>query len=552
MEIPLLVDDYLRHIDLERNLSHHTVDQYTRDLRRWIRYLEENDVTLDTDRVDVHHIRSFVRDLSSSGLSPRTVARKLACLKSFCTFACRFHQVEQNPASGVGYPKFPQRLPDVLTHSEVARLLDACSDNYFRVYRVRDKAMLAVLACLGLRRQELMGLTLDDWDAEERTVRIREAKNGRERLLPTTNELVGLVNEWLAVRPETEQPYLFVSRQGMGISANALQRLLERLSDAAGIERRVHPHMFRHYAATTMVSNNGPGGVEHARRILGHLSHGTLAVYTHLSVDDLRRVVSDTAALSGIPQRADLDGGGPVTDPHVGLAAERLVELVKGLGTSWQRDQRVVDWLRVEWTRQAVPEQGAAFGFQATHRVLVSRQTMQHLDLDAHVAIAGFGRLAGSELQARRPHAVEAVLDIGARLGRGLMDRPVTGEGVTEAQLRSLNRQLCEPRRHADPLVVLAGVVSVALAVREIRGDVPNGRCAIEMLTGLLAWDRGLPPLITPAAERQLWRLLLDRYVAGDRGPALAYAVAKVAGLAGELSSLLSVPTLPAQELPEH
>ena len=108
MGLSPLVQDFIRHIDVERNLSHHTVEQYTRDLRRWLRYLEENQVELDTDRVDVHHVRSFVRELSSSGLSPRTVTRILACLRSFYTFVCRFHGVPQNPAAAVP-PVLPKK-----------------------------------------------------------------------------------------------------------------------------------------------------------------------------------------------------------------------------------------------------------------------------------------------------------------------------------------------------------------------------------------------------------------------------------------------------------
>lgn len=146
-----------------------------------------------------------------------------------------------------------------------------------------------------------MDLQLEDWDAEERVVMVRAGKRSRDRALPLTDELISMGSAWLAVRPTTGDPYFFVSRHGQKLVAHSLQRMLQRVSDAAGLERRPHLHMFRHFAGTAIVNNHASGGIEQDRRILGHASNSTVSVYAHLGVDDLRAAVRDTEAMGGIP-----------------------------------------------------------------------------------------------------------------------------------------------------------------------------------------------------------------------------------------------------------
>lgn len=393
MELCPLVDDFVRHISLERGLSHNTIDQYDRDLKRWLRFLDENGIPPDTDHVGVIHIRNFIQTLSLSQLAPRTIMRYLACLRSFFTFVCRYHGLPSNPAEAVESPKLPDTLPRLLTHTEVARLLDACEQNYFRLYRVRDRRIVAVLACLGLRRQELMDLRLEDWDAEERMAMVRAGKGSRDRALPLTDELVALGAAWLAVRPETGEPYFFISRHGQKLAAHSLQRMLQRVSDAAGMERRPHLHMFRHFAGTAIVNNHNSGGIEQARRILGHASNSTVSVYAHLSVDDLRPAVRDTGAMSGIPLRTRGSGQDTVTlGPAADMALAELRDVLKELPERWQSVPAVVDWLIAEWARHCLPADGRSFSLCETGAVLHRRQTVDTLTLDQHFALAEFGR----------------------------------------------------------------------------------------------------------------------------------------------------------------
>jgi integrase/recombinase XerC len=531
MKLTVLVDDFSRYITYERQLSHHTVEQYARDLKRWMTWLEENDLPLDTDDLDVSHLRGYVQYLSGERkVSAVTVKRKLACLRSFYKFCCQYHDVVSNPAAAVATPKVPERLPNVLTDSEVARMLDACDHNYFSLYRVRDRAILSVLCTLGMRRQELMDIRLEDWDAEERTLRIKSGKGDKERILPLTDELIALGERWLEVRPECDEPWFFISRAKTKLAPHAMQRMLRKLADLAGLNKNIHVHQFRHYAATSIVQNHSSGGMEQARRILGHASTDSLSVYLHLSVDDLRPAVEDNARRSGIGARASVES--VKVDPGTDLAAKRLQGLLDELPEEWQRDEGVIELLTIEWTRHIVAED-IPLPVDSARAILTERSTVEGLTLDQHLTIAEIGGLIVRHLN-MRDHVVEQVLEIGDQLKQG---RGHTGEGVKAMQLRKLNALMPTER---SVLSAIAGAVSVACELQSHRVDIPCGRQALELMVGLLMWDRGLPPLIIPTASRNLWRLLLDRASNGDGVPSVAWCVSRQMATVGVLSHVNS------------
>jgi site-specific recombinase XerD len=238
MDIMPLLDDFLRHARWERNLSPHTVSQYTRDLHHWRTYLERRQVPLDTDAITVPVMRAWLQAAAQSGKQPPTITRNLCCLRSFWKFARRYHGVEHDPMAALVAPIPTKRLPEVPTRSEVMRLFQACDQSHYRFHRVGDKAVIAILACLGLRRQELIDLRLADFDPEARTLLVRSAKRGRQRVVPLTDDLIALITDWLAIRPACDQPHLFLSRHGTPLSPHGLEHMLGRLAKQAGLEKR--------------------------------------------------------------------------------------------------------------------------------------------------------------------------------------------------------------------------------------------------------------------------------------------------------------------------
>ena len=504
-----------------------------------MKFLEESGIPLDTDDVNTIHIRNYMQSLATAGRSPRTIMRRVACLRSFFTFACRYHDLPSNPVAAVVYPKLPETLPDLLTHTEVARMIEASEENHFRLYRVRDRCILAVLACLGIRRQELIDLSLRDWEESRSELRIRSGKGFCDRVLPVPPELARFIADWLKIRPETTVDNLFLSRNGRPLSSQSLQRMLRRAAAAAGLEDVPHLHMFRHYAATAIVANHSSGGLEQARRILGHASNATVSIYAHLSVDDLRPVVRDNAILSGIAPAGEPGDAKATLEHGTEITLDELLRVLGSLPDGWQREAECRDWLAVEWTRHCIADTVVSYAFADVAAMVCDRRTVPELALDVHLAATEFAHVAVRRLTAKHRHCVADLVDVGEDLARGPSGQLARGEGLSRAHLSRLEKLL--PADSVGAVGVIEGLAAVASELRGLRVDVPGGRVAIELLLGLIAWGRGLPPLIIPASDRSLWRLLLHRHAGGDPGLAVAYCVARLTDVASGLLAALSV-----------
>ena len=180
MHIIPLLNDFLRHIELERNLSHHTVSQYARDLNHWLFFFEMHNIPLDTDAVTVQIMRHWLQNQAESGRQPPTINRSLCCIRTFWKFLRRFHNLEHDPMSALVGPIAVKLLPETLKQSEVMALYQACDLNHYQFHQVSDRAIIAILACLGLRRQELIDIRVEDFNSENKTLLVRSLKRGRK------------------------------------------------------------------------------------------------------------------------------------------------------------------------------------------------------------------------------------------------------------------------------------------------------------------------------------------------------------------------------------
>ncbi len=538
MELGLLLDDFLRHIQFERNLSHHTTSQYRRDLNEWLKYLEHVSVPADTEAITTPVMRRWLQDMAESGRRPPTVTRKLCCLRSFWKFVRRYHEVEHDPMSTLIAPKTDRKLPETLKQSEVMRLFQACDENHYRVHRIGDKAIIAVLACLGLRRQELIDMRVEDLNVEERTLLVRSAKRGRERLVPLTDDLIALTAAWLSVRPAVDDDHLFLTRHGNPLTPERLEDMLRRLANQAGLERRPRLHMFRHYAGTSMVQQ---GGIERARRLLGHLSPETTAIYSHLSVDDLRSAVGETGMQSGMAGSRPATTSPLNADPGIEMAIQRLGLAVTAMPDGWRQRESVLRDLVSYWTAETAGAGERAYSTGHVENVLWSRATVPGLTLDDHMAIANFGNTAWRYLSMceDRPPQAQMLTTLGRELSHGLLSVDQIGEGVSEVQLARAAEGLDDPPPGREWLRLILKAVELHTSLEAFRVDIPRGRQAIDLLLGLFMWSGGMPPLIVPASDRLLWGLLLRRGLLGDNAPVVAYAAAKLQGLMQRIEALV-------------
>ncbi len=537
MLLRVCIDDYLRHIQFERNLSPSTVSQYTRDLDHWLEYLEQHRIPLDTDAIDLAIMRRWLQDISASGKKPPTITRMLCCVRSFWKFVRRYHDIEHDPMSPLMPPKYDRKLPQTVKRSEVIRLFQACDQSHYRYHRVLDKAILGVLVCLGLRRQEIIDIQLQDVNLEDRTLLVRSGKRARERLVPLPDDLIALILDWLQVRPDCDHPYLFLSRHHTKLNPKALERMLARLSKHAGIQPRPRLHMFRHYAATAMVQQSG---IENARRLLGHQSPETTSIYTHLSVDDLRPSVMETAALSGIGKRNAIADRPVTLDGTTELALLHLNKSLEKLPDGWRQDAAVIRHLVTVWTAQVAASNEAAYPLRVVEEIFWERQTMAGISFDQHMQIGNFADVVHRHLVAYEmtPPSIDQLLVIAEDINRGVHSLTSCPDD-NASEIDRIAEALGHKPEHPGAVGALQYAAKLSAALEPFTVDVERGKVAVQILLGLATWGSQLPVLIIPAAERQLWRLLQQRFLVGDSLPLVAYGIAKLTSLVDDLQAML-------------
>lgn len=284
------VDAFLRHLEVSRALSPHTLKAYAQDLKALEAYLAPQNVALE--KVTHLHLRGFL-GVQSVSLAPASRARRLAGIKSFYGFLARRKIIEVNPARRVKTPKLPQRLPRAVPVDEAFALMEAPDAQ--KLLGLRDMAMLEVLYGGGLRVSELCGLDVRDLDARSKTVRVL-GKGNKERLCPLHDGAMEALRAWLERRSELlakpgkkQAPEaLFLNFRGGRLTTRSVERHLERYVQQLGLQRKVSPHALRHSFATHLLA--GGADIRSIQELLGHASLSTTQRYTAVSFEQLQSV----------------------------------------------------------------------------------------------------------------------------------------------------------------------------------------------------------------------------------------------------------------------
>ncbi|MCH8626977.1 tyrosine recombinase XerC [Arsenicicoccus piscis] len=287
-----LVAQFVLHLERERGRSAHTVRAYAGDLRLLEAFAERRGID-DLGAVTLADLRSFLAEQSSAGAARSTISRRSAAVRTFYAWATRLGLIERDPALRLAAPKRQRSLPGVLDQGQAGALLDVAAvaaDDDDAVH-LRDRAMLELLYATGIRVSELAGIDIDDLDDGSRTVRVL-GKGAKERTVPYGVPAQRAIDAWLARgRPQVVQPgsgpALFLGRRGRRVDPrqvrSAVHSLLAHIPNAPDLG----PHGLRHSAATHLL--DGGADLRVVQELLGHSSLSTTQIYTHVSVDRLRR-----------------------------------------------------------------------------------------------------------------------------------------------------------------------------------------------------------------------------------------------------------------------
>jgi len=284
--------DYCR---VERRLAPLTCSAYERDVGACIAFLEREGV-VQLGEVGPSHLRRFLVDEATRRPAPSSQARTVAALKGFFRFALENEEIDRDPALVLRTPRKREALPDVLDRHELARLLQAVEreDVWERHYpgrRERDRLMLALFAFAGLRRSELLGLDWADIDVERRLIRVRNAKGGRQRVVPLHPGLEPLVVDYLQFRANDPEPAVFVGVQGKRLSPTIMVQTFLRYVRAAGVTERKHvtPHTLRHVFASELL--RAGANLRQIQELLGHKHLDSTQRYTRVNAHELHGAV---------------------------------------------------------------------------------------------------------------------------------------------------------------------------------------------------------------------------------------------------------------------
>ena len=292
-----LVLDFLAYLEFERGLARNTLDAYRTDLLQFGAFLARRGRgALDADRGDV---ADFLADLATghaavgdeaerAPCSPATINRKTAALRSFYRHLRREELVEADPTATVVTPARGRRLPHVLGHGEVRRLLESVSAG--DPISLRDRALLEVMYGCGLRASEAIGLEAGDVDLRRGFLRAR-GKGSKERTVPVGRQAAAAVQRYLrSGRPELVgtrlEAKLFVNFRGGALTRQGLYKIIQRHAAAVGLDGKMSPHTLRHTFATHLLA--GGCDLRSVQEMLGHADVATTQLYTHLGSERIK------------------------------------------------------------------------------------------------------------------------------------------------------------------------------------------------------------------------------------------------------------------------
>jgi len=293
-EYEKLVGAFTRHLEVERNLSVHTIRAYLGDLDSLIAHLEKIGVK-DISQLELVHLRSWLANQQVKGGARTTLSRRAVSVRLFTKWAVKNKYLEKDVAATFATPKGHRTLPEVLGIDDAKIAMDSMATRAAEEetpIAVRDVAMVEMLYASGARVAELCGLDLSDIDYDRQTIRVL-GKGNKERTIPLGNPAMRALEIWLkdgrdSLKNSLSGTAVFLGARGKRIDQRTVRTVVNNALQAIeGIER-MGPHALRHSAATHLLE--GGADLRTVQEILGHASLATTQIYTHVSTERLQKV----------------------------------------------------------------------------------------------------------------------------------------------------------------------------------------------------------------------------------------------------------------------
>jgi integrase/recombinase XerC len=285
---------FLVSLALERNYSENTVKAYNSDLVQLEQFLQQQlgRKQLSVRELNRLSIRHYLSTLHRKKYNSHSIMRKLTAIRSFCRYLCRQGLLPSNPATGLMPVRGRKRLPSFLEVTQAARVMDLPDRQ--KTIGLRDLAILELLYGTGIRLMELVGLNLADVDLVGEVIKVR-GKGKKERILPLGRKAREALENYLPRRKELSvkgrrpsRVAVFLNYQGGRISARSVRRMVTGYLRKVSEKSHLSPHLLRHTFATHML--DAGADLRAVKELLGHASLSSTQIYTHVTVEKLRRI----------------------------------------------------------------------------------------------------------------------------------------------------------------------------------------------------------------------------------------------------------------------
>ncbi len=281
---------FLKYIEYQKKYSSHTVNSYATDLTDFYTFCIDNKFIESEAEIvsDYRIIRKWIAFLSSRQLSAKTINRKLSSLRSFYNFLLKNNLIAANPVLKITRLKTEKKLPEFISDEKMDLLLDSpiFSEDF---EGVRNHLLIEMLYGTGMRRIELINLSVKDLDLNKKNVKVTGKRN-KQRIIPFTDNLVELINKYLLLRNkiETDNDFLFLTKTGKQMYPNLVYRVVKKYISFVSTQKKKSPHTLRHTYATALLNNGAD--INAVKELLGHANLSATQIYTHNTFEKLNRI----------------------------------------------------------------------------------------------------------------------------------------------------------------------------------------------------------------------------------------------------------------------
>lgn len=284
--------DFLKYLKYQRNYSDDTIASYRYDISKFYNYINHELVLLED--VDRNVIRNFLSSELAHGIKKISCQRRIASIRHFYDYLLAMKKIKSNPFAYISSPRYDKKLPDVFYKEQIETILSSNKKRSDELV-ARDQAILELLYSSGLRASELVNLTIFNVDRSNRIIRIL-GKERKERIVPYSVSCKTYLEKYIKeLRPKLlaknpmgiHENHVFLNARGTKVTTRGLEYILKQIELKCALPFSLHPHAFRHSFATHLLE--GGADLRLIQELLGHENINTTSIYTHVSMDDIKK-----------------------------------------------------------------------------------------------------------------------------------------------------------------------------------------------------------------------------------------------------------------------